>query len=93
MSNKYVIQWKSKVNGRAGRGAKLFERDEGEELVQELNRDYPDIQHELVKSEAEAGTLTPPPEEVRTAPGDEENEDSAAQNPHVIPFDVGESVG
>jgi hypothetical protein len=85
MSNKYVIQWKSKVNGRAGRGTKLFERDEGEELVQELNRDYPDIQHELVKAEG-GRTLTPPPEEVVAAPADEETEDSAAQSPHVISF-------
>ena len=86
MSNKYVIQWKSKVNGRAGRGTKLFERDEGEELVQELNRDYPDIQHELVK--AEGRTVTPPPEEAATASVNEENEDSAVQNPHVISFDA-----
>ena len=86
MSNKYVIQWKSKVNGRAGRGTKLFERDEGEELVQELNRDYPDIQHELVK--AENRTPNPPAEEAAFAPSNEENEDSAVQTPHVISFDA-----
>lgn len=86
MSNKYVIQWKSNVNGRAGRGAKLFERDEGEELVQELNRDYPDIQHELVK--AEGRTLTPPAEEAAPAPRNEENEESTVQSPHVISFDA-----
>jgi hypothetical protein len=86
MSNKYVIQWKSKVNGRAGRGTKVFERDEGEELVQELNRDYPDIQHELIK--AEGRTLTPPPEEPAHASANEENEDSVAQTPQVISFDA-----
>ena len=86
INNKYVIQWKSKVNGRAGRVTKLFEREEGEELVQELNRDYPDIQHELVK--VEAGTLTPATEEPAPAPGNKENEDSAAQSPHVVSFDA-----
>ena len=30
MSSKYVIRWKSKVNGRAGRGTKQFERVEAE---------------------------------------------------------------
>ena len=86
MSNKYVIQWKSKVNGRAGRGTKLFERDEGEDLVQELNRDYPDIQHELVT--AEGRTLIQPTEAAVTAPSEKENEDSPVQNPHVISFDA-----
>ena len=27
MNNSYVIQWKSKVNGRAGRGTKRFEKE------------------------------------------------------------------
>jgi hypothetical protein len=52
MSNKYVIQWKSKVNGRAGKGTKLFTRDEAESLVKELNEEYPQIFHESVKAEA-----------------------------------------
>ena len=46
----YVIQWKSKVNGRAGRGTKQFERKEAEQLADELNREYPDILHEVVKA-------------------------------------------
>jgi hypothetical protein len=49
MSSTYVIQWKSKVNGRAGRGTKSFERAEAERLAQELNREYPEIEHEAVK--------------------------------------------
>jgi hypothetical protein len=49
MSSKYVIRWKSKVNGRAGRGTKHFERVEAERLVEELNREYPQIEHEAVK--------------------------------------------
>lgn len=48
MNNSYVIQWKSKVNGRAGRGTKQFERDEAERLVEELNREYPQIEHQAV---------------------------------------------
>ena len=49
MSSNYVIRWKSKVNGRAGRGTKSFERAEAERLAEELNRDYPQIEHEAVK--------------------------------------------
>jgi hypothetical protein len=49
MSSTYVIRWKSKVNGRAGRGTKCFERTEAERLAQELNREYPEIEHEVVK--------------------------------------------
>ncbi|HWD93415.1 MAG TPA: hypothetical protein VG938_13820 [Verrucomicrobiae bacterium] len=48
MNNSYVIQWKSKVNGRAGRGTKRFEKEEVEGLVEELNREYPQIEHQAV---------------------------------------------
>jgi hypothetical protein len=60
MNKMYVIQWKSKVNGRAGRGTKLFERQEAEQLVEELNREYPEIDHQLVEAQP-----APQPEEVR----------------------------
>ena len=40
MKKKFVIQWQSTVNGRAGRGTKLFERDEAEQLAQELLHQY-----------------------------------------------------
>jgi len=49
MNTNYVIRWKSKVNGRAGRGTKCFERTEAERLAEELNREYPQIEHEAVK--------------------------------------------
>ena len=49
----YVIQWKSKVNGRAGRGTKQFDKHEAEHLVDELNREYPQIVHEMVTAPAE----------------------------------------
>jgi hypothetical protein len=50
MSKTYVIQWKSKINGRAGRGTKRFTLEEAETLVNELNQEYPDIHHELSDS-------------------------------------------
>ncbi len=50
MRKTYVIQWKSKVNGRAGRGTKLFDRSEAERLVGELNREYPQIEHEAIEA-------------------------------------------
>jgi len=54
MSKTYVIQWKSKVNGRAGKGTKLFDLDEAQELAAELNQEYPDIFHELLNTEPQA---------------------------------------
>ena len=50
MNNSYVIQWKSKVNGRAGRGTKRFDKDEVERLVEELNREYPQIEHSVAEA-------------------------------------------
>ena len=50
MSNTYVIQWKSKVNGRAGRGTKQFSLEEAHLLANELNRQYPNIHHEVLES-------------------------------------------
>ena len=46
MNKTYVIEWKSKVNGRSGRGTTLFDREEAERLAQELNHDYPEIDHQ-----------------------------------------------
>ena len=48
MNNSYVIQWKSTVNGRAGRGPKRFEKEEVDRLVEELNREYPQIEHSAI---------------------------------------------
>lgn len=33
-----------------GKGTTLFEKEEAEDLVQELNRDFPDIHHEAVSA-------------------------------------------
>jgi hypothetical protein len=50
MSSKYVIKWRSKVNGRAGKGTKEFEREDAERLVAELNDEYPDIEHDILET-------------------------------------------
>lgn len=50
----FVIQWKSKVNGRAGRGTKQFEKEEADRLAEELNQEYPDIEHESIEVPAPA---------------------------------------
>ena len=49
MNNSYLIQWKSKSNGRAGRGTKRFDKEEADRLVEELNREYPQIDHQAVE--------------------------------------------
>jgi hypothetical protein len=67
MNKAYIIQWKSKVNGRAGRGTKQFQRDEAEQLVAELNREYPQIEHEAIEVSADTREEVPAPEV--SAPG------------------------
>lgn len=64
MSNNYVIQWKSKVNGRAGKGTKVFDREEAERLASELNHEYPDIEHEAVNTQPQAEPEQPPPDRI-----------------------------
>ena len=71
MSAKFVIRWKSKVNGRAGRGTKEFRKDEGERLIAELNEEYPDIEHELIAA--------PPPAAQPEPPASSEESDSEKQ--------------
>ena len=66
MNNSYVIQWKSKVNGRAGRGTKHFEKEEADRLVAELNHEYPEIEHAAVpavEESAPAASTVPDPSE------------------------------
>ena len=61
MRNSYVIQWKSKVNGRAGRGTKVFHHAEAEQLAEELNREHPQIEHEAVRAEERRAAETEQP--------------------------------
>jgi len=44
----YAIRWTSSASGRIGIGTILFEKEEAERLVSELNEKYPDIDHEAV---------------------------------------------
>lgn len=48
MNKSYVIHWRSKTNGRIGTGTTRFDREEADRLVEELNRDYPEIEHRPV---------------------------------------------
>lgn len=56
MIRSYIIQWKSKVNGRAGRGTKHFSHEDAQRLVEELNVEYPQIHHEAVEVEMAGAT-------------------------------------
>ena len=53
MQKTFSIQWTSKVSGRAGRGTRIFTREEAERLAEELNHTYPEISHEIVEVSAE----------------------------------------
>jgi hypothetical protein len=66
MNNSYVIQWKSKVNGRAGRGTKRFGKEEVDRLVEELNREYPQIEHQAVLVSDEAASTETAEEAIST---------------------------
>ncbi len=68
MKKKYVIQWQSTVNGRAGRGTKLFDKEEADRLAEELNQEYPRIRHQVVEAA-----------EPREAPAEPAPENPAAQ--------------
>ena len=46
MEKTYVIGWKSKSRGTAGRGKSLFARAEAEQVAQELNQNHPGFIHE-----------------------------------------------
>ena len=64
MSKSYVIQWKSTINGRTGRGTRVFEFDEAQRLAEELNQEYPDIDH----SPAEVATHSQAAPSIQQAP-------------------------
>ena len=60
-ANKYAIRWTSTVCGTVGTGTKRFKQPEAEQLAAELNRDYPEIKHEVV-------LFVPPPAEPTAVP-------------------------
>jgi hypothetical protein len=57
METRYLIQWKSKANGRAGKGTKRFTLQEAESLANELNRQFPHIQHKPMPAEPELDNI------------------------------------
>jgi hypothetical protein len=79
MSVTYVIQWKSKLNGRLGKGTKQFSLDEAERLAAELNREYPQIEHSAITAPAPAET----PEGQAPGPRPEASSDDQAAEPPV----------
>ena len=60
MNNSYVIQWKSTVNGRVGRGTKRFDKEEVDRVVDELNLEFPEIEHEAIPAATEAAATAEP---------------------------------
>ena len=86
MSKTYVIQWKSKINGRAGRGTKHFNPEDAERLVTELNQEYPNIHHEILDSESAAGQVESAAEIPQNASESMENEsDKESYETHAFP--------
>ncbi len=84
MSKKYVIQWKSKVNGRAGRGTKLFDWEEAQELAAELTAGYPDIHHESVPADAPGLPAAARPATVGEPAESEEEEEPVSGETQVL---------
>jgi hypothetical protein len=44
----FIIAWLNTTNARKGRGTRQFPRVEAESLADELNKDYPEIEHQAV---------------------------------------------
>lgn len=86
MSKSYVIQWKSTVNGRSGRGTKLFDLEEAQELAQELNREYPAILHAPVEANSARQPTPPEPEEQveQGQPEPAEQAEAGSEAPQVV---------
>jgi hypothetical protein len=70
----YVIQWKSRINGRAGKGTKVFGYEEAALLAEELNQEYPGIHHEVIAA-------TPPSEVNRMQASAEESSEPRQPQP------------
>jgi hypothetical protein len=75
MSKSYGIEWKSHLNGRSGRGTKVFELEDAQRLADELNREFPGIHHQPVEI---APVRDKPPE-----PDLADDQEAAAEAPQV----------
>lgn len=86
MSKSYVIQWKSTINGRSGKGTKLFDFEEAQELAQELNQEYPAIQHEPIEVSSASKPTSPEPEPVEQGQPEpaEQPAEAGAEAPQVV---------
>jgi predicted lysophospholipase L1 biosynthesis ABC-type transport system permease subunit len=68
MNKKYIIHWRSHLNGRAGKGTKTFTLEEAEALVAELNQEYPAIEHLAVEAaETQTADVEQPIEQAMAA--------------------------
>lgn len=76
MHASYVIQWKSKSNGRSGMGTKRFDMAEAERLAAELNREYPQIEHAAVPASSAPEPVATEQEEEVKEPSEEEEEEA-----------------
>ena len=77
MSKTYLIQWKSSVNGRVGKGTKFFDREEAERLARELNQEYPEIAHEVIETST---TVEAPRDQRPTEPTVSQSSPPAAES-------------
>ena len=53
MNKMYVIYWRSRTNGRMGTGTTRFDHAEANRLVEELNHDFPEIEHRVLEANGE----------------------------------------
>jgi len=81
VSRAYIIRWKSKVNGRAGRGTKAFTYEEAERLASQLNEEYPDIEHDVIPALAPQRQAAKQPPEPDAG---ERHEDFASTHAHAL---------
>jgi hypothetical protein len=77
----HAIRWKSTMTGGTGTGTKLFEQQEAERLANELNGDYPDIDHEAV-------IPAPPGAEPAEAPADQPLTGVSINSPPLPEFSI-----
>ena len=84
MNKKYIIQWKSKVNGRVGKGTKLFDYDEALDLADELNLQDPGIEHEIMEDPNNRGNM--PQEQGAEDQSNKFSKESPSESAPVLSF-------
>ena len=58
----HIIRWVSSVTGGIGAGKTLFEKEDAERLAEELNSNYPDIDHKAVPAVASTDSESAAPD-------------------------------